>query len=61
MYLSKKQTVELARELGALNAMALTHTCYNGERPPCGACPACVLRAKGFAEAGVEDPLVSNT
>ncbi len=61
MYLSKKQTVELARELGALDAMALTHTCYNGERPPCGACPACVLRAKGFAEAGVEDPLVSNT
>ena len=61
MYLSKKQTVELARELGALDAMALTHTCYNGERPPCGACPACVLRAMGFAEAGVEDPLVSNT
>jgi len=61
MHLSKRQTVELARDLGALDAMALTHTCYNGERPPCGACPACVLRAKGFAEAGVEDPLVSNT
>jgi 7-cyano-7-deazaguanine synthase len=60
MLLSKKQTVELARDLGALDAMALTHTCYNGERPPCGDCPACVLRAKGFAEAGVEDPLVSS-
>ncbi len=60
MQLSKKQTVELARDLGALGAMALTHTCYNGERPPCGECPACVLRAKGFAEAGVEDPLVSS-
>jgi len=57
MNLSKKETVELARELGALPAMAMTHTCYNGVRPPCGECPACELRAKGFAEAGVVDPL----
>lgn len=57
MHLSKRETVELARDLGALPAMALTHTCYNGERPPCGHCPACELRAKGFAEAGIEDPL----
>lgn len=57
MHLSKKETVELARELGALPAMAMTHTCYNGVRPPCGECPACELRAKGFAEAGVIDPL----
>ena len=61
MHLSKKETVELAAELGALPAMALTHTCYNGERPPCGQCPACELRAKGFAEAGVTDPLVSGS
>lgn len=60
MHLSKKQTVELARDLGALAAMALTHTCYNGARPPCGACPACRLRAKGFAEAGIDDPLIAN-
>lgn len=60
MHLSKKQTVELARDLGGLEAMALTHTCYNGKRPPCGECPACVLRAKGFAEAGIEDPLLSD-
>jgi 7-cyano-7-deazaguanine synthase len=59
MHLSKKETVELARDLGALPAMALTHTCYNGERPPCGHCPACELRAKGFAEAGVADPLLT--
>src|SRR5690606_1890821 len=55
MRLSKKETVLLAAELGALEAMALTHTCYRGERPPCGTCAACVLRAKGFAEAGVPD------
>ena len=59
MHLSKKETVLLARDLGALPAMALTHTCYNGMRPPCGDCPACELRARGFAEAGVEDPLLA--
>ena len=59
MHLSKKETVLLARDLGALPAMALTHTCYNGERPPCGTCAACELRAKGFAEAGIDDPLIA--
>lgn len=59
MALSKKETVLLAAELGALDAMALTHTCYRGERPPCGTCAACVLRAKGFAEAGIADPLLA--
>ncbi|MEE4163216.1 MAG: 7-cyano-7-deazaguanine synthase QueC [Woeseiaceae bacterium] len=58
MFLSKKETVELAVRLGAMEAMALTHTCYEGRRPPCGSCPACRLRAKGFAEAGVRDPLL---
>ena len=59
MSLSKQATVELAVNLGAMPAMALTHTCYEGMRPPCGRCPACELRAKGFAEAGVEDPLTA--
>jgi 7-cyano-7-deazaguanine synthase len=58
MRLSKADTVRLARDLGALPLLAWSHTCYNGSVPPCGTCPACVLRAKGFAEAGVPDPLV---
>ncbi len=58
MHRSKKETVELAVRLGVLEAMALTHTCYNGLRPPCGECQACRLRARGFAEAGVQDPLL---
>jgi 7-cyano-7-deazaguanine synthase len=58
MHLSKKETVELAVSLpGCMDALALSTTCYNGERPPCQKCNACVLRAKGFARAGVEDPL----
>lgn len=60
MHRSKKETVLLARDLGALAAMRLTHTCYNGKRPPCGECPACRLRARGFAEAGIIDPLLVN-
>ena len=58
MFLSKAETVHLAQRLGALPALAYSHTCYNGVQPPCGACPACRLRAQGFAEAGIADPLL---
>ncbi len=57
MYLSKAESVRYARELpGAWDALSLSLTCYEGKRPGCGACPACTLRAKGFAEAGHADP-----
>lgn len=59
MDLSKSETVELAQELpGCMRAMAYSHTCYAGEMPPCGKCHSCVLRAHGFKQAGVKDPLV---
>ncbi|MBW8886344.1 MAG: 7-cyano-7-deazaguanine synthase QueC [Fibrobacteres bacterium] len=59
MFKTKAESVLWARELGALDSLAFSHTCYEGHYPPCGKCPACLLRAKGFAEAGIEDPLMA--
>lgn len=55
---SKAQTVRMMREYGrpAWRALGMSWTCYLGGDRPCGECPACVLRAKGFAEAGETDP-----
>jgi 7-cyano-7-deazaguanine synthase len=61
MYLTKAQTVALAQTEGALQDLAYSHTCYEGLYPPCGTCPACELRAKGFAEAGIPDPILAVT
>jgi len=38
----------------------LTHSCYDppSSGRPCGTCDSCVLRAKGFRDAGVPDPLL---
>jgi 7-cyano-7-deazaguanine synthase len=58
MRLNKAQTVQLAVEVGAMDSLAFSHTCYEGVFPPCGVCPACILRKNGFSEAGIEDPLL---
>ena len=59
MNLTKWQEVKLAKTLlGCWEALAYSHTCYEGEFPPCRKCPACLLRAKGFKEAGEVDPLL---
>lgn len=61
MQLSKAQTWQLAQDLGGEALVEIirtrSHTCYRGERGTlhdwghgCGTCPACELRAKGWAE-----------
>jgi 7-cyano-7-deazaguanine synthase len=56
--MSKKQIVEAGMRLGV--DYSETISCYDpGERgEACGACDACLLRLKGFAEAGLADPVV---
>ncbi len=59
--LNKAAIVKLAVEVGL--DFALTHSCYDPDPKgrPCGACDSCVLRRKGFEEAGVADPLEDRT
>jgi len=55
--LTKADIIRRGLELGL--DYGLTHSCYDpapGGRP-CGTCDSCVLRARGFREAGVTDPL----
>ena len=51
---TKSEIVRMGLECGA--PLNLTWSCYAGGDMPCGICDACVLRARGFAEAGAGDP-----
>ena len=54
--LSKKDIVEKGIVLEA--PLHLTWSCYQNEDIPCGECDSCALRARGFDEAGVRDPIL---
>lgn len=57
--LPKKDIARVGNSLnGCMEALAYSHTCYEGKFPPCGVCPSCVIRARGFEKAGLEDPLM---
>jgi 7-cyano-7-deazaguanine synthase len=55
--LSKAQIIQRGRGLGV--DYSLTHSCYDPspEGTSCGQCDSCQLRLKGFAEAGLADPI----
>ncbi len=55
--LSKMEIVKLGLRLKA--PLELTWSCYQGGEAPCGSCDSCLLRAKGFDEAGVPDPALT--
>lgn len=63
MDLTKAESVHLAWRLteegfNAYGALAFTHTAYDGAYPPTGHDHATLLRAKGFEEADIPDPLI---
>jgi 7-cyano-7-deazaguanine synthase len=58
LHLSKADIIRRGIALGL--DYGLTHSCYDpmADGRPCDRCDSCRLRARGFAEAGVEDPLI---
>jgi 7-cyano-7-deazaguanine synthase len=59
LFKTKSQIVKLAKRLGV--PLELTWSCYRGGKFPCQSCESCLLRAKGFEEAGIIDPLLKMT
>jgi 7-cyano-7-deazaguanine synthase len=59
--LTKAQIIERGLALGV--DYGLTHSCYDPDATgrPCGTCDSCLLRQKGFAQAGFDDPALTRT
>jgi 7-cyano-7-deazaguanine synthase len=55
IHMTKEQIARRGAELGV--PFELTWSCYQSEEKACGACESCGLRRKGFAGAGVPDPI----
>lgn len=56
--MTKAEIIQTGRRLGV--DYGLTSSCYDPDERgfPCGHCDSCLLRLKGFAEAGLEDPVI---
>ena len=57
--LSKREIIQLGNKLGA--PLQFTHSCYKGGAKACGVCDSCKIRLRGFAEAGLVDPVEYET
>jgi len=57
LHKTKAQVIRLGLRLKV--PYELTWSCYQGTRKPCRVCDSCLLRAKGFSEAGIQDPIRS--
>jgi 7-cyano-7-deazaguanine synthase len=56
---TKAEIIKTGVKLGV--PFALTWSCYRGGKVPCNKCDSCYLRAKGFEEVEIEDPLLAGT
>jgi len=58
-HLSKAQEIEICREMGKLEYLAHTLTCYNPDKfgNSCGKCPSCAERIMNFMKVGLKDPI----
>ena len=54
--LSKAEIITLGMKLGA--PLEYAWSCYEGRQIPCGSYDSCILRAKGFAQVGIPDPVL---
>ncbi|MCX6651052.1 MAG: 7-cyano-7-deazaguanine synthase QueC [Methanomassiliicoccales archaeon] len=52
---TKAEIVQMGKEMGV--PFQLTWSCYRGGKKACGRCDSCLLRLKGFKEAGMKDPV----
>jgi 7-cyano-7-deazaguanine synthase len=59
LHLSKSEIIRRGHALGL--DYGLTHSCYlpSSDGQVCGRCDSCQLRARGFAEAGLDDPVIT--
>lgn len=54
VFLDKAAIIKMGAHLGV--PFEVTWSCYAGGEKPCGTCPSCKVRVKGFADANLEDP-----
>jgi 7-cyano-7-deazaguanine synthase len=57
IHMTKSEIIKKGIELGVDYSM--THSCYDpsSDGTACGQCDSCLLRKKGFREAGIKDPI----
>lgn len=57
--LSKAQEIEICREMGKVDLLTSTLTCYNpnDKGESCGKCPSCAERVMNFMKVGIVDPI----